>query len=97
MNRGKLHELVHEVSRLIDMGCHMEARIKVAVAFDFWCTARVLMHLDAIHSLKRELPSDLERRAEAETQEVLRHVGNLHGPEVKAKLSKALSRKGKES
>lgn len=90
MNKGKLRELLKEVSHLIDMNCHNEARLKLAVSFNLFDVARILMALDTIHKIEQDLPRGLILYREHVTGRILKHVGEKHGPATKEKLLKAL-------
>src|SRR5688572_6746127 len=97
INKGKLRTLLEEVGHLVDMNCHTEARLKIAVAFDLYDVARLLMALDTIHTIEKDLPRALITYREHLTLRVLRVVEKNHGTEVKDKLFSALYRSNGEA
>lgn len=91
MNKGKLREVLRDIQTLTAQHCHLEARIKLAVAINRYQEAKILMCLDHICSLERNTPRDVMRFRDVITQRLLRYAGETEGPQTVDKLLKALT------
>lgn len=91
MHKGKLRELLKDIRHLTDIGCHTEARIVLAVCFGRFKEAKILMSIDHVHDLEKELPRQLSVYRDLLTERLLRHVQDLEGHEVSEKCLRALA------
>lgn len=90
MHKGKLHELLKEIRHLTDTGCHTEARIMLAVCFNRFKEAKILMSVDHVQDLEKELPRQLSVYRDLLTERLLRHIQDSEGHEVAEKCLRAL-------
>jgi hypothetical protein len=91
MNRGKLRELLKEVTHLTEINCHTEARLKIAVTFDLFDVARLLLALESIQSIEKNLPRSLLMYRDHLTNRVLRHVKERHGDLIMNKILESIT------
>jgi hypothetical protein len=90
IHKGRLRELLKEVSHLVNVNCHNEARLKVAVAFNLFNEARSLVMLDTIQRIEKQLPRPLERYQAAITERLIRHIRETHGGPISERIMQAL-------
>lgn len=96
IQKNTLRTLLRDIRHLQDMGCHNEARLKLAVAFNRYDEARIITCLDIIQGCEKHLPRSLEVYRVAITERLLRHVKEHEGQDVASKVLNALTDKKKD-
>jgi hypothetical protein len=89
-NRNKIRCLIREIRVLVAKDCHIEARLKLAIAFDQWTTAKALMHLGELQRLDKGTSRGIQSHQMHLTNRLLEYVGKNHGHEIQLKLTNAL-------
>ena len=97
-NKQKIRELTKEVKHLSVVECHIEARMKIAAAFNLFDKLELLHGVKLILRTEKTPPRNIEKYFESLTGRMMVEVKESYGDDIFNKLVKALqgNRNGNE-